>query len=579
MPSEEAVRSLPRRVLFGVLALVLLSGALILLLWPTLTGPPFDEREAYATARRSADRGEWAELEGHLWAFLEATPPPRMNADRWVAWLGLGRRLGLATGRWEALQHLVARARAELPGNDRIAAFALYARIKNTDYTELPPPPIGEGPFAILARRYLLDYHLQQYLRRQPSQGRLPPRALLASEEFTLWAHLAQAIPTEPSFAARALLTALKANRPEEFLRFLEILQSYPEPSPLFQGDLSSQVLQRLIGLAAYRLGRWEIAIGRLEGLIASSVFDRVASLALTEAYQRTGRMTAAYRMLDRHLTEASGPLELLLEAFARLALLQGRPAEARDRLNTVPHPLSLELYLRVILAQDSGSRGALLRRFVDLLSDPEAGARESYLYHAAFPETLTPTLLNDLIRRWDRPDTPQEYLEGLVGMLLWELNRQGKFELALRRAEEWESRWPGKWLPRQERALALAQLPGQGGEAYSLWLTAPPAERTVFWEYNASRLAGLQVQAQDSARDYSQALKHNHRAESLLRDLPNNPATRRFRARILVDRAVWQYYSNRQDEAVQTLRTARDLDSGYLESLGFLDIGIRGSP
>lgn len=566
----------PVKAFLFFIAFLLLTVLGFVLIWPTLRPLPFDPDEAYRLALRYHQSGRWEDLDSQLRLLAISNENTRFNETVWVRWLNLGRRLGLATQRWEPLLLLARKARAELPGNPTLKMFQMYARIKNKDFSEVPTPQeISEAQNPIY-RRIVLDYYSWLYFQKTKQSGLFDPREFLTSQDLEFWSLLADAFPNEPLFNARALLLSLQENRPELFLRYLTSMELSNRQRSVFR-NWDPALIDKLVGLASFRLGRWETALTFLRRSMDVGSSEPSTSYVVAESAYRLGKLRYADQVLQEKLRQNQdlAPIrQRLLQNLAYLALAQANIEGVRRLLDSQEIDKDLQLYLRGILASNPADRRNLQRQFLDYLNSlADPGVSTVFFYYASFPDILTPTLLNSALEKYkasEIDDVP--YLQALVEMLLWQLNREGKFSLTMETAEKWSRTWPNTWFLQKETALALAQLPSRASEAYQLWNKASVLDRNLFWEYNASRLAAILVRVQDNRRPYDQSLAHNHRAEFLASQLPETLAQRRFLARLFFDRSVWLYYSGQEVESRKSLVIARRLDPGFLTAQTYLN-------
>lgn len=579
MPStgNERSRSSFVGVVLALLALLALGVLTWVLVWPLVRPLPFDPHVAYQEAERLANLGRWEELERELTRLSGRDENTRFDERTWVRWLNLARRLGLATRRWRPLLELSFKSVGELPGNPTLQTFHLYARIRAADFSGLPPRHDRGGSDDPILRRYLLDYHASRYFQRSGASGVFRTVDLLQSRDLGFWAALADAFPGEPLFNARALILSLAADRADLFLRYLTSLEltDFERPT-VFSGWDPARVF-KLVGLASFKLGRWQTAANFLGRNRRNGVEDRTSNMALAESLYRLGELRESERVMTEELRGAVDPLvrARLVQNLSLLALTQAELARVRPLAEDPTSPPYLRFYLQAVLSPSERPR--LRQRFLERLgSESVRDIQPLYFYYASFPDVLTPTLLNTALQHHANVPTDDEYyLQSLVGMFLWVLNREGKFAAALEFGNRWSTRWPDGWMLRREMALALAQIPGRASEAYDLWNTAPLPNRDALWEYNASRLAAALVRPTADRRDYALALAHNVRAQERAARLPDNPATRRFLARILFDRAVWAYYSGRPQESRAALFQARRLDPDFLAAQNSLNTAV----
>ncbi len=569
----------PVSAFLAFLALLLLALVGFVLWWPTLKPLPFDPDAAYRLAEGYHRAGRWDELENQLRLLASFQENTRFNETVWVRWLNLARRLGRATQRWEPLLLLARKALAELPGNPILKTFSMYARIRARDFNE-PLPKQSELEAANpIYRRLLLDYHSWLYFQNSKQSGLFDPRELLTSKDLGFWSQLADAFPDEPSFNARALLLALGENNSELFLRYLTSLELGKRQHAVFR-NWEAATIDKLVGLASFRLGRWETALTFLRRSRSSLQSDSTASLALAEAAYRLGQLSFADRVLDEELRVVEADDEKraqILHNLAFIALFQADLGAIRGLSERGDLPKDLQFYLQIVLTTGEAGKRNLQKKFLEYLSSQsEPSVSAMFFYYASFPDLLTPTLLNtELSRYLSREEQEAPYLQALVEMLLWQLNREGKFFLTLETADKWSRTWPNSWFLNKEKALALAQLSGRANEAYDLWNTASMLDRNLYWEYNASRLAANLVRAQNNQRGYDRALAHNFKAEALSLHYPNTPALRRFLAQIFLDRSVWLYYSGKERESREALVQARRLDPNFLAAQAYLDTAL----
>jgi hypothetical protein len=570
------------RFLFVILALVLLGLVAFLVFWPTIRPISLDLVELYQRGEQYAQQRRWEALEDILTKIGALDENTRQDGSAWVRWLNLARRLGLATQRWEPLRSLSQKALSELPGNPQIRAFHLYVMIKSRYFVGSPLQEDQNIPaFRVLYRRYLLDYYIFDYYRRTGLQGLFNPSELLRSTELSFWSHMADALPNEPLFISRALLAAIKENQPDLFLKYLGILELQPKSQQSLFLNWNPSVINRLIGLANFRLGRWESAATFLSQISEPQYLDRTAIFASAESNYRLGRLKATEIILRRQFNaERENSTILDSTVYKNLVFLYLNFGDVPSALRVLPAYDSfqdIKLYLQIIQAPTPASKQNLQKQFIRLLSEKSGQSLASlFYYYASFPELLTPVLLNTVLNRGQELSEEEEiYFQSIVEMLLWQLNKQGKFDLAIETGEGWLKRWPNAWFITKEMALALAQMPNRAQAAYDLWTTAPVVERNLFWEYVASRLAAQLVRAQGGRRDYTKALEHNYRAEQLIHLLPSSRASQQFLARVLFDRAIWLYFMGNNVDSQKSLRLARSLDPQFISAQNYLNTSI----